>query len=367
MLFPGSVSRSLLIVFFVTVLSLGVKAESVSVEQWRGHNVVRLSAEVSTGLASKLEAAISKADVWANGARVLLLDSPGGNVAEALKISTLLRRYKIHTVVPNSSVCASACASIIFVSGHYRTLEPFGALGQHTCSINGKPDQECNEIITENARLSGISAGAIAAFISYTPPTDMIWFSREDVDGWGLSYYPGEDTSNFERSEPRVIRMFTGRMPPAQSDWRLDFHGDGFRAFVRTVSDAEREMQLNLFCYEGIPGRLFLSMDVTGDVEVLNEVIGRVTVATDEFSWDTVNPITFQQDPEAASVVMEIPNGLIRDFITKSNRLAFNIELRDPYVPMLATTFLSESRRNLLFAANNCSRNEYGLDGKPVQ
>ena len=213
---------------------------------------------------------------------------------------------------------------------------------------------------------NGVSHGSIAAFVSFAAPSEMIWFSREDVDGWGLSRYPGEEASGFEKSEPRVWRMITGEMPPAQSAWRLDFHGDGFRAFVRTVSDAEREMQLNLFCYEPLPGRLFLSMEINGDVEMISNAISLVTVATENFSWNAERPLTLQEDPAVASVVMEIPGQLIRQFLTETNRLLFRIDLQEPYDPIQATTYLEGSRTNLIFAANHCSRADYDLDGRPI-
>lgn len=341
-------------------------AGSVFIEQWRGHSVVRMSGEISGGLADQLSEIIEEASVWADGTRVLLLDSPGGSVNEAFRVSDVLQNYAVRTVVPNGASCASACASIVFVAGQYRTVEPFGRIGQHSCSRGGLPDQKCNDEIANHAVQNGVSYGSIAAFVTFALPSEIIWFSREDVDGWGLSRYPGEEASRFQKSEPRVFRMLFGEMPAAQSAWRLDFHGDGYRAFVRTVSDAEREMQINLFCYETLPGRLFLSMEIYGNVEVIRNAISLVTVATENFSWNTERPLTFQEDPAVTSVVMEIPGDLIRPFLVSSDQLLFRVDLREPFQPIQATTYLTESRANLLFAANNCSRAEYDLDGSQL-
>ncbi|KPQ02779.1 MAG: putative periplasmic protein [Rhodobacteraceae bacterium HLUCCA12] len=341
-------------------------AEGASIEQWRGHSVIRISGEIHSGLSDQLAGIIDQADIWADGTRVLLLDSPGGSVDEAFRVSDVIQRSATRTVVPNGASCASACASIVFVAGQYRTVEPFGRLGQHSCSRSELPDQQCNDEIAAHAVQNGVSHGSIAAFVTYALPSEMIWFSREDVDGWGLSRYPGEEASGFQKSEPRVIRMLTGEMPAAQSAWRLDFHGDGYRAFVRTVSDAEREMQLNLFCYELLAGRLFLSMEINGDVGALNNAITSVTVATEDFSWSTERPLTLQNDPAVASVVMEIPRELIRPFLTSNDQLLFRVDLREPFQPIQATTYLAGSRANLIFAANNCSRADYDLDGSPI-
>lgn len=286
---------------------------------------------------------------------------------EALRMSEILDKFPTHTVVPNGASCASACGSIIFVAGQYRTVEAFGRIGQHSCARGGLADQDCNEEIAEHAMAHGVSHGAIAAFVTYTPPTEIIWFSREDIDGWGLSRYPGEVESGFRKSEPRVIKMLTGAMPPAQSAWRLDFHGDGYRAFVRSVSDAEREMQLNLFCYETLPGRLFLSMEINGEAAVLESAITKVSVITEGASWDSDQPMILQDDPTVATVVMEIPPELIRRFLTSSDVLVFEIGLQQPYVPIQASTYLAASRENLLFAANNCATADYNLAGQRIQ
>lgn len=361
----GVFTRTIWAVFFITALADFSHADGVSLSSWRGHTVLQLTGEISPGIERDLAAIIDKADVWEDGTRVLLLDSPGGDVEVALRISKLLDRNPTHTVVPNNASCASACGSIVFVAGTYRTVEPFGRIGQHSCSRGGQPDQACNDILAQHALNHGVSYGSVAAFVTYTPPQDVVWFSREDVDGWGLSRYPGEAESGFEKSEPRVIALLSGARPPTQSAWRLDFHGDGYRAFHRPAADDLREMQLNLFCYETLPGRLFLSMEINASVDLLRNAITKVAVATDGGSWEINRPITFQADLQVSTVVVEIPPELIRPFLTKSERLVFEIGLRQPYVPMVASTFLARSRKNLLFAANNCSTGDYDLAGQP--
>ena len=66
-----------LMVAFVTGLTTSfATAEGISVETWRGHTVVRLSDEISPGLADELAGKIDQAEIWTDGTRVLLLDSP---------------------------------------------------------------------------------------------------------------------------------------------------------------------------------------------------------------------------------------------------------------------------------------------------
>lgn len=359
-----SILKDLAVSLFLTAFFVcPAWADIISLEEWRGHSVLRMSGPIGTGLAKQLTERLPEADVWAHGARILLLDSPGGDVDEALKVSQVLDEFSVHTVVPNGGRCASACGSIIFVAGHYRTVEAFGMIGQHSCSVGGVQDDECNEEIAMHAVANGISHGSIAAFVTYVSPDEILWFSREDVDGWGISRYPGEEAGGFEKSEPRVIQMLTGAPPPAQSAWRLDFFGDGFRAFLRPSSDAERELQLNIFCYESLPGRLFISMEIHGPRESIENALIEVQVLSENYGWKFSDPWILQEDQHVASVVVEVPRDFIIPFLTEMDQLIFNIDYRDPFQPMKATTYLAASRKNLVFAANHCSTADYDLSG----
>lgn len=357
-------SVSLSAVLLLLCLGDLVAANDIRVEEWRGHDVVRLDGPIEQGLASAMAEALERAEVWAHGARVVLLDSPGGDVDEALRISALFDASPVHTVVPNGARCASACGSILFVAGQYRTVEVSGALGQHSCASRGQPDKECNDEIARHAVSHGVSYGSIGAFVTYTPPEEILWFSREDVDGWGISRYPGEEASGFEKSEPRVLEMLTGKIPPAQSAWRLDFFGDGFRAFLRPASDSERELQLNLFCFESLKGRLFLSIEIHGEKNLIESVIQEVQIASNDYVWVTKEPWVVQSDPIVTSVIVEIPPNLIIPFLQDFDKIVLNVDLASGFSPMRATTYLGSSRENLIFAANNCASGDYDLEGQ---
>lgn len=254
--------RAAFALVFSFSLGASVQAGTFEKVRWRGHVVLHLTGEIDEALVMNFMRMRDEAEVWDHGAKVMLLDSPGGGVMAALAIVGMMDKETWHTVIPNGAKCASACASILFVSGTYRTVEPLGALGQHSCARGGLPDAECNELMAQNAMAHGVSHGSIEAFSSYTDPANMLWFSREDADGWGLTRYPGERESGFQKSEPRVFSILTGKKPQPQDAWRLDFQYDGFRAFARPVSDDEREMQLSAYCVESIPGAMFVDMDV---------------------------------------------------------------------------------------------------------
>lgn len=329
---------------------------TISVQEWKGHRVIEINGPIEAGDATRIAEMLPKADKMPYGTPVVILRSPGGSVDEALKISKVFDASPVHTVIPNGEKCASACASIVFIAGKYRTMEDGAAFGQHSCSLNGKKNEICNEIISQHAVNHGVSHGSVQAFVSYVAPQDILWFSRADTEGWGIARYPGEDMSGFEKSEPRVFKMLIGKEPPAQSKWRINFKNTGFQAFVRTVSDYEREMQLNLFCSEATKGKLYLSMEMTAPEQAVKEAVFNAVIWADDRKWVSDNPIIFQADETMTELVVEVPQDEIKRLLTTTTRLIFGVSLREPYQPMIATTWLDSSRRVLLFAANNCVR-----------
>ncbi|MDF1726330.1 MAG: hypothetical protein P1U53_01145 [Sulfitobacter sp.] len=60
----------------------------------------------------------------------LCLNSPGGDLNEALIISNYIYEYHANTLIPSSAKCESACA-IMFLSARSRTIVPPGTVGLH--------------------------------------------------------------------------------------------------------------------------------------------------------------------------------------------------------------------------------------------
>ena len=238
---------------FFTV-STQCAAMEISTGYWNGREVVLANGEVVNGDAQRFMVALASISRAQHGVPIVILNSSGGSVDEAFRVSDVFSRIPVHTVVPKGAQCASACASIIFIAGKYRTIEEGGEIGQHSCSRGGVKDQKCNDLLSENALNHGISYGSIAAFVTYASPKEMIWFTRSQADCFGLTNYPYTVESGFEKSEPCVIEVISGRKGGSQSAWRVDFKNDGYRAFLRPVSDDEREMELNLFCDNKKPG-----------------------------------------------------------------------------------------------------------------
>jgi hypothetical protein len=353
------VPRLLATLILVLSFTVPIQAEVLAIETWRGREAVRLTGPILPGTAGRFASIVDEIEPFPHKVPILLLDSLGGSVDEAMKMSRLMDLRPFHTVIPDGAKCASACASIVFIAGTYRTVEPFGALGQHSCSIDGAQNHACNEELAQHAVSHGVSHGSVAAFVTYVPPEEILWFSREDADGWGLTRYVGEQESGFEKSEPRVLKLITGQMPPAQAAWRIDFREDGYKAFLRPASDAERELQLNVFCNENLKGRLFMSMEIHGPSDVISEASLGLLVETDLFKWRDVAPVIWQADDLVSEVITEVPRDYIIPLLSKADALTFAISMKEPYSPIAAQTRLSSSGSVLRFAASNCASGGY--------
>jgi hypothetical protein len=154
-----------------------------------GHRGVNANGEIIPGDAERLEAALAGADMDASGSRRLYLNSPGGSVAEALRMVQVMDRFKVTTVVRTGAACASSCAEIVFISGYRNVLEYGALLGFHTCHVQAtrSPLPACNKAIADNAVAHGVDWGAAMLFLRAAGPTEMIWIGKVLAECWGLA------------------------------------------------------------------------------------------------------------------------------------------------------------------------------------
>jgi hypothetical protein len=72
---------------------------------------IKATGAIRTGDAEKLRALVPAATVDEKGLRRINLESPGGEVAEALRVADVIRNNNFMTVVTGE--CASACAMVL--------------------------------------------------------------------------------------------------------------------------------------------------------------------------------------------------------------------------------------------------------------
>src|SRR5262249_9030595 len=124
-------------------------------------NVIIGDGPIVEGDKERLEKIISLAGRDRYGNIPLYLNSPRGSVEASFELVSLIDREEFSAFVASGDRCASACASIVYISARFHQVLGTGLLGIHTCySVDQKADQKagkpalssfCNEVIAQNA------------------------------------------------------------------------------------------------------------------------------------------------------------------------------------------------------------------------
>jgi hypothetical protein len=172
--------------------------------------VIVAKGDIDRGDARKLARALEKAGTDRHGTKVLYLESDGGLVSEALKMADIMREVGVTTIVRKDTVCASACASVLFVSGKYRTVEKGGMLAIHSCVDvrSGRVATHCNAVISAHAESVGVNGVAMMALQEAAGRDTVIVFNTEDAACFGLTLKPGARPS---KKQPKCVRELTGQ------------------------------------------------------------------------------------------------------------------------------------------------------------
>ncbi len=144
--------------------------------------VIALGAEITNTTPADFDRALEARP----GARIMVLNSPGGSVDSALVVAQEVRRRGIRTYVPEGMGCYSACA-FIFFAGENRIAD--GELGVHQIS------QDVADIVMTQMTLGDIldaleEFGVQHQVVSYmlrTPPDNMYVFSALELGDLGIN------------------------------------------------------------------------------------------------------------------------------------------------------------------------------------
>jgi hypothetical protein len=155
--------------------------------------------DINDGDSQKLKDLIKDADRDFLGNITIYLNSPGGSVGEALRIVKVMDAYEVSTIIPERAVCASACASILYVSGRFHTILDGGLIGLHPCFRDGVAAPICNDVIAKNAAGHGTPYGSVEAYMQASSDKDsgtangMVWMSKDTACYTGLCGPPSFD------------------------------------------------------------------------------------------------------------------------------------------------------------------------------
>jgi uncharacterized protein YecT (DUF1311 family) len=150
---------------------------------------IKATGAIVEGDAIKLQLIASEASVDDKGLRRIILESPGGSVAEAMRIATVIRANDFVTLVGGE--CASACAAVLYPAGRYFMLLDSGKLGFHSCydSRTLIEQPECTKSIAGFAATNGFPYGSIKVFAE---PSDMYWITNVLAYCYGMERFIGD-------------------------------------------------------------------------------------------------------------------------------------------------------------------------------
>jgi uncharacterized protein YecT (DUF1311 family) len=177
---------------FFLCFSCSTSAMNFEAHVARAGVAIKATGAIRTGDAEKLRALIPAATVDQKGLRRITLESPGGEVAEALRVAEVIRENNFVTLVTGE--CASACAMVLYPAGKYSMLLDDGRLGFHSCydARTSIVHPECTELIAKFAASNGFPYGSIKVFAGLRGPADMYWVSNVLAYCYGMEHFIGD-------------------------------------------------------------------------------------------------------------------------------------------------------------------------------
>ncbi len=117
-----------------------------------------------------------------SGLASLDVDSPGGNILEADRLATLIRRLGLAVSVADSEECASACF-LLFAASRHRAAAPDARIGVHSASMFGDENLltlDVTAFMAREAATFGVPPSVLGRMIT-TTPSDMAWLTDEEL------------------------------------------------------------------------------------------------------------------------------------------------------------------------------------------
>jgi hypothetical protein len=124
------------------------------------------------------------------GETTLVLDSPGGMIGGAASMAEWVKSNKVDTIVPNGSLCASACV-MVWGAGYRKAAGDTARIGVHSAwSDETDADKQAGvaavgTVAMARALSEEKAPAAIVAAVATTESNAMHWLSANDVVSWG--------------------------------------------------------------------------------------------------------------------------------------------------------------------------------------
>ena len=121
------------------------------------------------------------------GTLSFFVDSPGGNIFEAMKIAALINKSASVVTIPSGSECSSACF-LLFAAAAHRFMAPDALIGVHSTSLDGQENLTSMAITAAFARDAaayGVPPAIIGKMVQ-TEPGRMAWLTPSDLKPMGV-------------------------------------------------------------------------------------------------------------------------------------------------------------------------------------
>src|ERR1019366_2571432 len=176
-------------------------------EENQSNSYLQLSGEIKKGDAEKLAKTLVLSHPFGT---FLYLDSPGGDIEEAMRIASLAKALHLATVVASGGSCASACFFIFLAGENHLATGKFdrrmpkreaGYIGLHRPYLKSDPFKKSGSADAETRqhevmkktgtylRDEDVPQRLIDLMMS-RPSNDIYWMTQDDIDQLG-SFSPG--------------------------------------------------------------------------------------------------------------------------------------------------------------------------------
>ncbi len=185
---PVAMLSSMLTLLGAAVISTATVAAELSIVTLKDDiTILTLGGDVAAGDTEAAEALIKTANDGDRLISAVRLDSPGGSLAEAVKLAGLIRRAKLPTMVAAGSRCASACF-IVFAAGNEKFASYDAAIGVHGVSDKfGHETAQTEEATIAMARFAsgfGVPPRIIGQMVT-THAHEIAWLTPDDLRAMG--------------------------------------------------------------------------------------------------------------------------------------------------------------------------------------
>ncbi|WP_157817190.1 hypothetical protein [Bradyrhizobium sp. SK17] len=185
---PVAMLSSMLTLLGAALVGTAAAAAELSIVTLKDDvTILTLGGDVAAGDTEAAEALIKTANDGDRLISAVRLDSPGGSLAEAVKLAGLIRRAKLPTMVAAGSRCASACF-IVFAAGNEKFASYDAAIGVHGVSDKfGHETAQTEEATIAMARFAsgfGVPPRIIGQMVT-THAHEIAWLTPDDLRAMG--------------------------------------------------------------------------------------------------------------------------------------------------------------------------------------